>query len=307
MAFYRGSPPVPAPQLLELTAGDRRFGLALLHTSREEVRALPGRTRTPGTPHAHALYHVVLYTAGRGHLALGQGVAAFRPGTLAVTSPGTPHNFHARENVAFVYKELTFALEHGAGACELPLAELLGRYAGAAFAEPEWPVQLNARQAWRLECLLDLQERVFAERGPLVWYHAHRVAGDILDFLIAEVYAGTAGPVEAGADRLALARQELELRACEPLRMAELARLAGCSLGHFQRRFKARYGVAPLAYQQELRLRVARHLLRHSDYRIGEIAERTGFGTGYYFCRVFRRHAGCSPRAWRAGEQGLGR
>ena len=47
----------------------------------------------------------------------------------------------------------------------------------------------------------------------------------------------------------------------------------------------------------------ARRLLAHTALGVGAIAERLGFADASYFIRFFKRHAGQTPLAWRAGRE----
>lgn len=54
----------------------------------------------------------------------------------------------------------------------------------------------------------------------------------------------------------------------------------------------------------QLRMKLARQLLKETDAKIYEIAEQTGFGTSGYFTKVFQKHEHMSPRHYRI-RQGL--
>ncbi|MBS0393574.1 MAG: methylphosphotriester-DNA--protein-cysteine methyltransferase family protein, partial [Proteobacteria bacterium] len=56
------------------------------------------------------------------------------------------------------------------------------------------------------------------------------------------------------AARLEAVARHLEAHADEPLPLARLAQRARLSPAHFQRRFKARFGVSPKVYQDGVRL-----------------------------------------------------
>ena len=47
----------------------------------------------------------------------------------------------------------------------------------------------------------------------------------------------------------------------------------------------------------------ARRLLLHTELSVGAIADRLGFADASYFIRFFKRHAGQTPIAWRAGRE----
>lgn len=92
----------------------------------------------------------------------------------------------------------------------------------------------------------------------------------------------------------------------EPLQMADLARVAGTSVGHFQRRFRAATGETPLHYLTRQRLQRARQYLRQSDLPVKAIAYRAGFVDPLYFSRVFKQATGQSPSAWRRAATDAG-
>jgi AraC-like DNA-binding protein len=88
----------------------------------------------------------------------------------------------------------------------------------------------------------------------------------------------------------------------EPLSVARLAAVAGCSRFHFTRLFAKAEGVAPWTFVRRLRLRHAVRLLQTERLGIKEVAARTGFHDPSYFCRAFRKEYGVSPQRYRCGE-----
>lgn len=71
------------------------------------------------------------------------------------------------------------------------------------------------------------------------------------------------------------------------------------SLRTLHRQMKQQTGSTPQRYLNRLRLLQARHLLRHSDLRITDIAYQCGFGDSNHFSTLFRREFGCAPRTER--------
>lgn len=71
------------------------------------------------------------------------------------------------------------------------------------------------------------------------------------------------------------------------------------SLRTLHRQLKQQTGSTPQRYLNRLRLLQARHLLRHSEMRITDIAFQCGFGDSNHFSTLFRREFGCAPRAER--------
>lgn len=59
------------------------------------------------------------------------------------------------------------------------------------------------------------------------------------------------------------------------------------------------FGVTPNADLTQIRLRKAAWLLAHTNLQVGEVARRCGFGSLYYFSRVFKKHYKWAPRDWK--------
>ena len=85
----------------------------------------------------------------------------------------------------------------------------------------------------------------------------------------------------------------------EDLRNERLAERANMSLRNFYRAFRHATGVAPADWVEMAQLQAARRLLEQSAHQIGEVAERSGFGTADRLRSVFGRKLRVSPLAYR--------
>ena len=83
--------------------------------------------------------------------------------------------------------------------------------------------------------------------------------------------------------------------------VAELARQAGYSVGHFARLFKQVAGRGPEAFIIHARVARARQLLRETEWPVGAVAEALGYGDPYFFSRQFKQQTGLTPLAFRRG------
>jgi AraC family transcriptional activator FtrA len=93
----------------------------------------------------------------------------------------------------------------------------------------------------------------------------------------------------------------------EPLRIAQLARLAAMSERTFMRRFRAATGMTPADWITRMRLERARELLESTMLPIDSIAARAGFGTATTLRHHFRRKVGISPVEYRRRFSQTGR
>jgi AraC family transcriptional regulator len=81
----------------------------------------------------------------------------------------------------------------------------------------------------------------------------------------------------------------------DDLNLDRLATQAGLSKFHFHRLFKSAMGVSPAHYHIDLRMDVARRLLRETKKSVVEVALDVGYANPSHFAKLFRRQTGLSP------------
>ena len=82
----------------------------------------------------------------------------------------------------------------------------------------------------------------------------------------------------------------------QDLKLADLSAIAQLSPYHFLRLFKQRMGITPHQYILQHRIQKAKHLLKHSNLSIAEIAMRTGFCDQSHLTRCFKHIVGITPK-----------
>lgn len=88
----------------------------------------------------------------------------------------------------------------------------------------------------------------------------------------------------------------------EPLSTEDLAFHVGVSRRHLERLFKKHLQTVPSKYYLELRLEMARQLLRQSDKPALQVGLACGFSSASYFSTAYRNHYGLTPREERKRE-----
>lgn len=86
----------------------------------------------------------------------------------------------------------------------------------------------------------------------------------------------------------------------QSIEVADMAEAAGLSISQLQRDFKREFGINPNRYIQEVRIGVARHLLKLTDLSMAEIAERCGYYDQSHFSHQFKASTGLSPLNYRS-------
>jgi len=106
-------------------------------------------------------------------------------------------------------------------------------------------------------------------------------------------------PRDHGDGEILKAQRWMEANFAETIPIDALARRLGISPRHFKRRFKLATGETPLGYLQRVRIEAARQKLAQTHTSLDAITRQVGYEDGSSFRRLFRRHTGLSPRAYR--------
>jgi AraC family transcriptional regulator len=85
----------------------------------------------------------------------------------------------------------------------------------------------------------------------------------------------------------------------EDLNLDRLAAQVGLSKFHFHRLFKRATGLSPARYHIDLRMNVARRLLRETNKSVVAVALDVGYANPSHFAKLFRRETGLSPSDYR--------
>lgn len=75
----------------------------------------------------------------------------------------------------------------------------------------------------------------------------------------------------------------------------KMAELSGYSPSHFSAIYLNHYGISPKHALLQKRMDMAEQMLAYGQFSIGEISERCGFRSIYYFSKYFKKYYGVSP------------
>lgn len=84
----------------------------------------------------------------------------------------------------------------------------------------------------------------------------------------------------------------------EPLKLEQLAGMAGLSRNYYVDQFKKRYGKSVVEYMTDLRIRRAKRLMANSELKLREVAQQVGYNDEFYFSRRFKQETGVTPSAY---------
>lgn len=252
-----------------------------------------GRTDTDAADHVwrpSGMDAWVLNLTVSGSGRVGRGTDAFRtePGRMLLWPPAVPHDYGAAGG-RWVHLWVYFT------------------------PRPAWLELLNWRDAAGGVLTLNLVghplagriEQAFADLNeishlPLL----RRTPLSLAQLELILLWCDAANPDSATArvdPRLQQALDHAAARLHSRLTVPGLARVAGMSPSRFAHLFRSQFGVPPLVHLERLRIDRARDQLLMTGRGVAEIGAACGFPDPTWFARVFRRHAGVTPRAFRNG------
>jgi len=122
----------------------------------------------------------------------------------------------------------------------------------------------------------------------------------LVTLLLHEVTRGRAPQVDVStAGLVARALAYIEQHCLRPLPLDEVARHVGVSPSHLTRSLARATGHSAGTWIIRGKLAEARRLLARSDAPVDDVAHRVGYADATHFIRMFRRHHGVTPAAWR--------
>ncbi len=291
----------PAGDVATIRFDRTKYGARLL-VDACDIRAIPSFITTP-LPHRLTFYEIALITEGSGTLELDGSPLDVAPGRVCITAPGEVRRWRlegARVGGMLAFFEAAFLNEFFADAA---FVERLPVMAGAATARG---MALARRPFDELAEIMHAMQDEFRAVQP---DSAHALRAQIYRLLVAlQRQAGPRVPEPEGRAH-ALARRFARLvdehyRRNE--RVAGYARMLGVSARHLNHCVQEASGQsAGTAIQQRLQLE-AQRLLMHTDTSVVDIAQALSFSDASYFARFFKRHAGMSPREFRAMHESPG-
>lgn len=243
-------------------------------------------------PHWHEALCVAV--VGRGAAAFDcAGVTHVAPaGSVFVIPPYIVHTGEPAARIGLGYRVLYIRPER--------LTDLLDDAEVAHPSAVPWPKDIVHPDAGAAYPLLRLHRTIISPTWQLERQHAllSAVAAVAAEFRLGTRRPNLKGQREHRAVRLA--RDYLHERPAQTVTLRDLTKLTGLSMFHLARTFKAEIGMAPHAYQVQLRVLQAKRLLA-AGHSIAEAAVESGFYDQAHLTDQFKRHVGVTPGIYARG------
>lgn len=271
----------------------------------------PIRTVMFGSVHQpHGFWHsgqtlsaalLIYLTEGTVCMAVRDEVYTLRAGQFLLIPAGTPYRPLASDGCAyrFFHISATECAEapfdaHRSENRSLPPGDFAWFFTRTASQAIELPTQPTAVADPAVPELLHRVAALQIDRAP------HELL--LMDTLLRELLIRISSTFRARAamnpkmDRIL---RFVHAHYAEPIRLPDMARAADVSNSYAARLFRELLHTRSSDYLTRVRLAAACSLLVNASYTVGEVADRVGFSSIYYFSRVFRAQYHLSPSAFR--------
>lgn len=106
-------------------------------------------------------------------------------------------------------------------------------------------------------------------------------------------------PARRGNRECAAARRYIDEHYAEAITLDTLAELAHVNKYYLVHTFSKEYGITPINYLIDRRIRESKYLLGNTNHSLSQISHLLGFSSPSYFSQSFRRITGQSPMEYR--------
>jgi len=228
-------------------------------------------------PHSHTAWEAIYYTFGEGTMEVNGQNLIFSTGDLICIPPNTVHYEHSEKgfmNIHIHFKEF----KNGSEIIKVRDTENHDIKKLLQFMHSEF--HLNPKGRHRIpESLLEVLGYYVESRYPA---------------------RNKSAEVEAFENLIVsnISNPEFDLK----IALSNASKTPG----YFRKIFKKQTGLTPLQYLTKKRIEYAKKLLEtrsEKNMKVLDISTMAGFKDPYYFSRVFKKHEGVSPEAWKPSSE----
>ena len=126
---------------------------------------------------------------------------------------------------------------------------------------------------------------------------------ELVSLLLSEASKLASGKFTHYSESVFAACRFMEENFASPVSLADVAAFVNLSPSFFHTVFKQATLLTPAKYLLDIRLSNAKNMLRNSDLSLLDIALSCGFESQSYFCYVFKKYMGITPKNYRDSKR----
>lgn len=234
--------------------------------------------------HSHPCTEVFYCIKGSGEFHVGGAVYPIRENDLVIVNSNVEHKETSTQADPLHY----FVL--GIEGLDISDYQKDSRYLILNFMAEKWEIQ---------HLLRSLSREVMGRRLGWAWI-AQYDTEILLTYVVRHSKLNVQyDPAQNNSRECAVVRRYIDEHYSEPITLDTLADTAHVNKYYLIHSFHREFGISPIGYLTERRLRESRYLLENTNLSLSQISHMVGFSSPSYFSQRFRRHMGLSPKDYR--------
>jgi AraC-like DNA-binding protein len=253
--------------------------------------------------HFHDFTEIAFVIKGKGTQVIEEQEYAVSAGDVFVLQGNQKHYFKDTEGVEIVNVMFNDRKSNPFLSQEV---RMLDGYRALFFLESQYrawhhfknKLHLNRSEMAKIEMLLNAMLQEFANQDDGYRLVLKNKLEELI-VLLSRHYSQLDATEAKALVRIGKVIDFMELHFANKIYLDTLAEMAFMSTRNFQRIFKKAVGSSPSNYLMQIRLQLARRLLRETDFSVAEIGSDSGFGDANYFIKCFKKENGITPVKFR--------
>ena len=245
------------------------------------------------TPHYHPHTEIAFVTDGKGFFLLGEKDYPVKRGDLIIVNPNVLHTEHSDPDQPLNYVMI--------GVDNIAF-DVICDDEEHAEEEKERTIFSFMRHFDRTNYYLQQLNKELLEKRPNYQLMSHHLLSILLLYVMR--HANLRAAVAAGGDgfvskECAFVRDYLNEHYAENITLDFLSGKTFINKFYLIHSFTRQFGVSPISYLIERRIKEAKFLLRNTHMSVTDIARATGFSSPSFFAKRFKQQVGVSPISYR--------
>jgi AraC-like DNA-binding protein len=251
----------------------------------EDIEIIRGKSVVRECPrHWHEEIHMCLIEAGGGTLFYSGSSYETPAESLFIVQPGEMHGNHTDNSAGCSYRTLNIT------------PEIYKRFLIAITGSENYSFTLRTPIIFDADILGLFRNAYRTFESSSSNLERDSLLMELFARLVVRYSNSQPNSLKVKSERFAIKKvcEYLEQNLAENILLKDLSEIANLSPFHFSRTFLLEKGIPPHAYQTQLRIIRAKHLLRNGE-ALSSVASMVGFADQSHFTRHFKRIVGTTP------------